>query len=270
MFPWNDGFHWTVIHVVFLSIFFAVVLTILTTVTAAAWQTASNFLEHHDAEVCWRENFGELPDTERRCRHQLAGRVQCRVCDNAFDCRTCQNYAKFASLPANAPAKNVGIPYSDNLLYHRGHTWVRPESDGTFAVGLDEFAHHLIGQPDSVKLPTVCDELESEGIAWRMTKNGHEISVCAPIGGTIISIGGPDKGWYLKILPYGQPNLRHLLRGSEVPGWLAAEIDRLQMQLSAPGAKPCLADGGTLMPDLMDAEPTSDWDTVLASTFLEP
>ena len=33
--------------------------------------------------------------------------------------------------------------------------------------------------------------------------------------------------------------------------------------------QPCLADGGTLMPNLMDAEPGADWDTILASTFLE-
>ena len=35
MFPGIDGFHWTVAHVVFLSLFFAVVVTILTTVVSA-------------------------------------------------------------------------------------------------------------------------------------------------------------------------------------------------------------------------------------------
>jgi hypothetical protein len=59
------------------------------------------------------------------------------------------------------------------------------------------------------------------------------------------------------------------LSGPEVPGWLASEIDRLQLQLSAPNTGPCLADGGMLVPDLMDAEPKADWDTVLASTFLD-
>jgi hypothetical protein len=54
-----------------------------------------------------------------------------------------------------------------------------------------------------------------------------------------------------------------------VAGWLAAELDRLQLQFSATDAPQCLADGGTLMPELMDALPEADWDTVLAATFLE-
>ena len=43
MFPGIDGFHWTVAHVVFLSLFFAVVVTILTTVVSAVWRTTRDF-----------------------------------------------------------------------------------------------------------------------------------------------------------------------------------------------------------------------------------
>jgi hypothetical protein len=269
MFPWVDGFHWTPSHIIFLSLFFAVLLIILSTVASAVWRTVSDFRKHRAAATCWRATFAQLPEAERRCRHQLAGRVSSRICDHAFDCGDCQKYAELAALPTPLPSHNVGVSYSDKLLYHRGHTWVRPESDGTFTVGLDEFARHLIGQPDSLELPKLCDDMERDGLAWRMTKNGHVVSVRAPIGGTVISTGGPTKGWYLNILPNGPVNLRHLLHGPEVPGWLASEIDRLQSQLAAPNAKTCLADGGALMPELMDARPEADWDTVLASTFLQ-
>ncbi len=269
MFPWVDGFQWTATHLIFLSLFFAAGATILTTFVLAIWRASCDFRAHRAAQVCWHDNFLELPEAERHCRHQLAGRIGYRICDHAFDCRECANYPHFASLPAKVLTQNVGVGYSNKLLYHRGHTWVRPERDGTFAVGLDEFANHLIGHPDKVELPEMFDEMESEGIAWRMKKNGHEIRVRAPLGGTVISTGGPKEEWYLKILPHGPANLRHLLSGPEVQGWLAGEIDRLQLQLSAPNAEPCLADGGTLMPELMDAEPQADWDTVLASTFLD-
>jgi hypothetical protein len=63
--------------------------------------------------------------------------------------------------------------------------------------------------------------------------------------------------------------LRHLLRGPEVYGWMSRELERLQLQLRAPNSAPALADGGVLMPDLMDAVPQADWDTVLADTFLQ-
>ena len=41
------------------------------------------------------------------------------------------------------------------------------------------------------------------------------------------------------------------------------------MQLRAPSTPPALADGGLLLPGLMDALPEADWDAVLADTFLE-
>jgi hypothetical protein len=146
---------------------------------------------------------------------------------------------------------------------------VRPEHDGTLTVGLDDLAHHLIGHPDSVQLPVKGSETESNGIAWRMMKNGHEIRVRAPIEGTVVSTGGDEDGWYLKLRPHDPTDLRHLLRGAEVSGWMSGELDRLQLQFSTPNAPHCLADGGTLMPELMDAMPGADWDAVLAATFLE-
>jgi hypothetical protein len=269
MFPWIDGFRWTPSNIAFLSLFFAVVLTILCTIVAAVWRTASDFRTHRATEICWRLNFAELPEAERCCRHQLAGRVPSRICDNAFDCRHCPQYAELASLLERTSSRNVGINFSDSLFYHRGHTWVRPEDDGTLTIGLDEFARHLIGHPDSTQLPPLGSEIESNGVGWRMMKNGHQIRVRAPMDGTVVGIGGAEDEAYLRIRPHEPADLRHLLRGGEVTGWLSGELDRLQLQFSTPNGQYCLADGGALMPDLMDAMPTADWDTVLAATFLE-
>jgi len=153
MFPWVDGFHWSPGHIIFLSLFAAVVLTIMSTIVSAVWRTASEFQTHRATEMCWHLNFAELPEAERCCRHQFAGRVPYRICPNAFDCRQCAQYAEFAALPSKTIVANLGVNFSNDLLYHRGHTWVRPENDGTVTVGLDELARHLIGHPDSVQLP---------------------------------------------------------------------------------------------------------------------
>ncbi|HEY3615644.1 MAG TPA: hypothetical protein VGK96_02460 [Candidatus Sulfotelmatobacter sp.] len=273
MFPGIDGFHWTVSHIVFLSLFFAVVVTIVATVASAAWRTARDFRTKQAVALCWKSNFEELPKSDRRCRHELAGRVISRICDNAFDCRHCAKFSQFAVLPARAPVHALGLNYSDDRLYHRGHTWVQPAEDGTFTIGLDELADHLIGHPDSIQTPEVGNELEINQIAWRMKKNGKEIPVRAPLEGTIVAIGSPTEGWYLKIRPRLDPGdpatLRHLLRGPEVHGWFSRELERLQLQLRAPDTPPTLADGGALLHGLMDVVPEADWDTVLADTFLE-
>jgi hypothetical protein len=273
MFPGIDGFHWTVGHVLFLGSFFAVAITIAATVVRAAWRTICDFRTHRAADLCWHADFTELPIAERRCRHELAGRVMSRTCDNAFDCRSCEKYSQFAVLPSTGNVGVSGLNYSEDVYYHRGHTWVKPAEDGTVVIGLDDLAQHLIGLPDSVKMPEIRQELDLNQAAWRMRKRGKEIQVRAPLEGTVIEVGGPSQGWYLKLRPrldLSEPRaLRHLLRGPEVRGWITRELERLQMQLRAPQSAATLADGGVILPNLMDAVPEADWDTVLADTFLQ-
>jgi len=140
MFPGIDGFHWAFGHILFLSLFFAVVVTILATVLSALWHTARDFRTHRAIAFCWKSDFSELPVSDRRCRHELAGRVMSRTCDNAFDCRHCGKYSQFAVLPAVGTVRSQGLDCSTDRYYHRGHTWVKPARDGTVTVGLDELA----------------------------------------------------------------------------------------------------------------------------------
>lgn len=273
MFPGVDGFHWTVGHVIFISLFFVVALTIVATVLRAAFRTAHDFRHHRAIDLCWEADFAELPVADRRCRHELAGRVISRTCDHQFDCRTCENFSHFAVLPATGYARDLGLDYPSDRFYHRGHTWVKPEQDGTVSVGIDALADHLIGKPDSVERPRAGDELEVNQTAWRIRKNGHEIRVRAPLEGTVLSVSGAEGDWSLKMRPRlslkNPTSLRHLLRGPEVHGWVARELERLQLQLRPAGTEPTLADGGVLVHGVMDAVPESDWQSVLADTFLE-
>lgn len=272
MFPGIDGFHWTVGHVVFLCLFFAVALTILATVASAAWRTVRAFRDRRAVELCWKSDFTDLPEADRRCRHELAGRVISRTCDNNFDCRHCESYSHFAVLPATGLTQDLGLDYPGDRLYHRGHTWAKPENDGTVSIGLDALADHLIGTPDSVEVPQIGQELEVNQTAWHIKKNRQEIRVRAPLEGTVISAGGQEENWTLKIRPrldvQDPKTTRHLLRGPEVHGWISRELERLQLQLRPIGTQPSLADGGVLIRGLMDVLPKSDWDAVLADTFL--
>ncbi len=273
MFPGIDGFHWTFGHILFLALFFVVAVTIFTTVISAIWRTARDFRTHRAIEFCWKSNFSELPISDRRCRHELAGRVIARTCDNAFDCRHCKKYSQFAVLPATGHTNSLGLDYPDNRFYHRGHTWVQVGEDGNVTVGLDDLAQHLVGTPESVQLPELGDQIDINETAWRMKKNGKEIAVRAPIEGEVVGTGGPNEGWFLKVRPRldvrDPMTFRHLLTGPEVHGWISRELERLQLELRNPNSPAALADGGTLVPDLMNALPAADWDTVLAETFLD-
>ena len=271
MFPGVDGFHWATGHVIFLCLFFIVVVTIAVTVVKAALRTARDFRTHKAIALWWRTDFAQLPIGDRRCRHELAGRVISRTCDHQFECRTCENYSHFSELPTSGHAQDLGLDYPADRRYHRGHTWVKSDEDGTVRIGIDALGDHLIGVPDSVKLPKLGDDLEVNEIVWRIKKNGYEINVRAPLEGTVLSIG--EDGRTIRLRPrvdLSDPkSLRHLLRGPEVHGWIARELERLQLQLRPAGTLPSMADGGVLVHGLMDAVPGSDWDRVIADTFLE-
>lgn len=274
MFPGIDGFHWAFGHILFLALFFIVAATIFSTLAFAVWRTSLDFRTHRAIEFCWTSQFAELPVSERRCRHELAGRVIARTCDNAFNCRDCQKYGQFVVLPATGRLHSLGLRYPDDRFYHRGHTWVHTEGDGTLTIGLDDLANHLVGSPDFVQFPKIGERIDISQTAWRMKKNGKEIAVRAPIEGEVIATGDSQEGWFLKLRPsldIANPiTFRHLLTGPEVHGWISRELERLQLQLRSANTPPALADGGTLVPELMNAVPSADWDTVLAETFLEP
>jgi glycine cleavage system H lipoate-binding protein len=256
-------------HFIFIGLFLGVAAIILTTVITAGLRAARDGRSGRSAAICWQSEFAGLPLGERCCRHEMAGRVEHRICPRGFDCRNCPEYAQFAALAATATPYTYGLDFPADRFYHRGHTWVHPEEDGSLTVGLDDLAGHLIGEPDRVDLPVVGSELASDGTAWRMKKHGIEVCVRAPIDGEVIQTGGPSDGWYLKLKPHGEANLLHLLHGAEVPGWLSREMERLQLQLAEVGTAPSLADGGILVDDLMTALPQADWDSALAGTFLE-
>ena len=156
-------------------------------------------------------------------------------------------------------------------MYHRGHTWARPEADGTVTVGLDDLGARLLGTPDSVDLPEIGSRVQVSGTAFRFHKREADVRVLSPVDGEVVETGAPGRGWYLKVKPLnGHIDMRHLLCGAEVKPWLMREMERLQLALSAEGAAPTLADGGVPVADIAASYPKADWDAVCGDMFLEP
>jgi hypothetical protein len=269
VFPGINGFHWTLGHILFLAIFFTVLLTIGITVVLAIFRSGRDVRRHKVDTIRWHQDFEELPDNARRCRHELTGELEDRICPNAFECRACSAHPKFAPARGIQEEEIYGLRYPHQRLYHRGHTWVEPQEDGTVLVGLDEIALRMLGEPDQVELPPVGSRVQTNGSGWQMKKQSHEVRVLAPVDGEVVDTGGPDCDFYLRIKP-DQPDLRHLLRGSEVRAWIGRELERLQMAFAPAGADASLADGGILMHNLIANLPDAAWDTILGDVFLEP
>lgn len=230
-------------QVIFLSAFFSVVAAIAATVTTAVVRTGRDHRARMAERLRWEHDFHDLPQRDRVCRHQLMGEFKQRTCKHRFDCRECETHAKLAS---SQPQTAAG-----SRMYHRGHTWVRTEEDGTVTVGLDDLVRRLVGVPDVLQLPAVGTQLEVNGTAWRMRKADAEVRVLSPVAGVVVETAGPESDWHLKV-KLTDAGMAHLLRGAEVQPWIESETAKLNL--------------------LMLARRTSEaqWESVLAEMFLNP
>jgi hypothetical protein len=272
MFPGVDGFHWTAGHIFFISAFLCVAATIAVVAFVSLSRAARDLAQGRGGAIRWSADFADLPANGRQCRHALTGEAAGRVCPNAFECRTCTNHPRFRQFERGAAQDTIfGLPYPNHRYYHRGHTWVAPQPDGTLLVGLDAISERMIGTPDAVRMPGAGERVSNNGEGWRMWKDGLEVRVLCPVDGTVAQTGGPDDAWYLRVLPATKPaNLQHLLRGEEVHAWVRRELERLQIAVSPHSQTPTLADGGELVDDFLHELPERTRDRVLGEMFLEP
>ncbi|MBI3111570.1 MAG: hypothetical protein HYZ01_08365 [Ignavibacteriales bacterium] len=280
MLPWVYEFRWDLGHIIFLGVFYSVVILIAFTLVRALIRAIRDFKNHRVDHIMWQATFEDLPTPVRACRHELSGEVANRTCPNEFDCRECRTHELFLRKNPASPGGTTprasgeeqlfGLSFPLDRYYDRGHTWVQPDKDGTVKVGLNDLGARLIGSVENVQLPVIGSRLEVHGTAWHVTRGGADTRILSPIEGTVVEVGGPGKGWYLKVRPEGMETaVRHLLRGAEIKPWLTRELERLQFALSADGVGMSLADGGVPVEDLPKSSPKTDWDAVWGEMFLE-
>jgi len=275
MFPWNYGFHFGIASYIFLGAFYTVLVVVVTILLYACWRAHRDLSKGKAEDIRWHSDFHDLPAGDRTCRHVLTGEFKSRECVRAFDCRECETHAKLVVLhpPAAAAEDEIfGMSFPLDRMYHRGHTWARPETDGTVTVGLDELGTRLLGTPDAVDLPEPGSRIQANGTAFRIHRREADVRVLSPVDGEVIETGGVDRGYFLRVKPLTESfDMRHLLRGAEVKPWMMRELERLQLALTMEGATvPSLADGGVPVSDIAAAYPKTDWDAVCGEMFLEP
>ncbi len=270
MLPWNYGFHFTTGPIIFMGIFYTVLVIVATTVISAVLRSRRAMREHHTEHIRWHSEFDDLTTPARLCRYALTGEMPGRICPNGFDCRHCDVRAHLvAKLPEAQPAEAVvvvaGMAFPTDRLYHRGHTWVKQEADGTVTVGVDEVAKLILGAPDKIDLPHVGRQLRLNGVAWSVSKGRTTARVLAPLDGKVVAHGGPADNWRLRIRPT-DADMSHLLTANEIRPWVTREIQRLHVALAAVGVQ--TEPGQQHRPDIAANHPDADLDAVCAHMFL--
>ena len=268
--------------IIFLGAFYAVLAAVALTLVAAALRSRRDARAHATEAIRWHSDFESLAARDRLCRHAITGELPGRECPNAFDCRICETHTRlstaaalaatepFAAAPEKPEEEIYGMNYPIDRLYHRGHTWVHPASDGTLTVGIDDLGRRLLGGADAIDFPQRGALLRANGAAFRLQRGSVRVRVLSPVDGEVVGAHFSGPTWFLKVKPLdGGFDLRHLLSGPEIKPWVMREIERLQLALSGDAALPTLADGGIPVDDIAAACPGADWDAVCGEMFLD-
>lgn len=162
--------------------------------------------------------------------------------------------------PARARAGSAGRSWfavPAGFHYHPGHTWVRADDGDLVSVGMDDFAHRLVGPLDGIELPSVGRELTAGQPGWRVQANDRSLPLLAPVSGRVEAVNTDvlshpetatadpyEKGWLLKVrVPSAAATIRNLLPDRLARAWTEEASEELS-SLMAPELGVVLADGG--------------------------
>lgn len=225
---------------------------------------------------------GRLPGP---CLHALAGRVAKRVCGRDYRCEACELDQLVERSHLQSPRKSgsaveiEGYRYSEQCLYHPGHTWAYAEYGGNVRIGLDDFASSIIGYAESVHMPAPGTRITPGMPLFALRRDRHWVRVLSPLQGVIVGVNSgviqhPEliradpfgEGWLVLAKPDRDSSYCEMLSyGEAAREWLAQESGFLRMLL-------CSGLGGRQKGDYVSHDPSmpiSDWAwKTLVETFL--
>ncbi|MCM3878442.1 MAG: glycine cleavage system protein H [Thermoanaerobaculia bacterium] len=163
---------------------------------------------------------------------------------------------------------------------HAGHTWARPEG-GDVEVGLDDFAHKLVGPLDAVRFPEIGAPVRQGQKAFTIVAGGQPLDVLSPVDGHVVALNEAVRahpadaqrdpygaGWLMKVEPrWLTGNLKNLFSGEAARRFLDTAAGKLAQRLT-PQLGVVLQDGGTPVHGIARALDEDHWDE-LARLFLE-
>ncbi len=168
----------------------------------------------------------------------------------------------------------------DQVYFHPGHAWARLDSPGVMAVGVDDFAQHLVGPVVGITLPKTGQALSAGQQAWALKADGKAVDVLAPVTGRIVAVNEsaiehPEvvntdpygRGWLLKVeVPRTATAVQHLMSGDAARQWIDGVSHRL-LQTMSPELGQLYQDGGLPVHGLARAIDEEHWDEI-ARRFL--
>jgi glycine cleavage system H lipoate-binding protein len=180
---------------------------------------------------------------------------------------------------ATAPRPTAGwfqVPAGVHL--HPGHTWARLDADGLVSVGVDDFAHKLVG-PASLELPELGEHVAQGEAALEIGDADKKVPMLSPVDGTVVAVNAaarerpdaiddPYAGWLFKVKPNRlAANFRQLLADGPARRFLEDAGEAVALRMS-PQLATVLQDGGTPVHGIARALAGDAWDELARQHFL--
>lgn len=174
-----------------------------------------------------------------------------------------------------------GFLVPKQVYYHPGHAWAKVEGENIVSVGMDDFAHKLVGKIDYINTPTVGSTLNQGDKGWTLHVDHKAIDMLSPIEGKVISINEEamnspeeasrdpyDKGWLMKVKVSNiSANLNNLLSGNLATKWTESVRESLVAR-SGPQLGLVYQDGGLPIEGMARNLDRDRWDEIAREFFL--
>jgi glycine cleavage system H lipoate-binding protein len=181
---------------------------------------------------------------------------------------------------AGHAARHGWFRVPDGFLFHRGHTWARPDEGGLVRVGMDDFARLFLGRPQAFTLPAVGATLRQGETGWRVKVDGHDVAMLSPVQGEVAEVNAEaltdpsvvqsdpySRGWLLKIRAPKSSGVRNLLPARLARTWMDDTSQRISAMM-APDLGMVLQDGGELVSGIAKELAGDEWPQLAAEMFL--
>jgi glycine cleavage system H lipoate-binding protein len=207
-------------------------------------------------------------------------RIDFRLCTQDYHCGSCDfDQFFFDEFTVHASVRPVevfrveGYRIPHGYYCHRGHAWVKLEEGSMVTVGLDDFAHRVLGPVERIESPLLGKTVERDRGQITLVRGHRSARALCPVSGIVTAVNAEtrenakaaghspyEKGWIMRVhAPDLRTDLKGLLLGAETHAFLEGEIDRVQ-RLVEETAGPLAADGGMLADDLCSRMPELEWD----------
>jgi glycine cleavage system H lipoate-binding protein len=204
---------------------------------------------------------------------------------------TSQRFEKIPAVIKNSVDSLVDwFRVPDSILFHQGHTWVRPDKEdpGVVLVGMDDFAQKMAGSLGLRNNPTIGTFIRQGERSWSLQDGTKSVDMLAPISGEVVELnvaqlaarekghdiaGGADndpygKGWILKVRPENfERERKGLLSGRLARKWMEEVTDQLRLKIS-PELGAVMQDGGVPVAGMAKNIDAEEWDLLLKEFFL--